>query len=320
LEAEEQHSVGCGPSIFARALLRDQVTLLALLIALVVVVSAVGAEVVAPHNPYLQDLRLRNTPPSFEAVPAVPGLEAPERWLGLIDRSAIPHVLGTDQLGRDELSRLIYGARISLVVGLATAAFSGLVGTPLGLLAGFYRGWVDDLIMRLVDVQMGFPSLMLALVVLYAVGPGFQNLVIVLAVTRWMLYARMARRMAMSLRESPFIEGARVIGCGDGRIIVRHLLPNIMAPILVLMTLEVTRAMLSEAALSFLGLGIQPPQASWGLMLAQGREYITSAWWLVTIPGIAILLATLSINLLATWLRGITDPTQRWRWLAAKRS
>ena len=320
IEEEEKRSFRRQFTVFARALLRDRVTLVSLIIILVVVISAIGAEIVAPHNPYKQELRLRNTGPSLEAAAVTPSTDPRANWLGVIDRNSIPHVLGTDQLGRDELSRLIFGARISLTVGFATVVFSGTVGTFLGLLAGFYRGWVDDLIMRLVDVQMGFPTLMLALAVLYAMGPGFQNLVIVLAVTRWMLYARITRGMMLSLRETPFVEGARVVGCGDLRIMLRHMLPNLLAPIIVLMTLEVARAVLSEAALSFLGLGIQPPEASWGLMLAQGREYITSAWWLVTFPGLAIMITTLSFNLMASWLRSITDPTQRWRWLAAKKA
>jgi peptide/nickel transport system permease protein len=224
-------------------------------------------------------------------------------------------LLGTDQLGRDMVSRIIFGARISLSVGIATVMVSVTAGVVLGLLAGFYRGWVDDLLMRLVDIQMGFPSLLLALAVLYAAGPGFKNLILVLALTRWMVVCRLARAMAMSLRETPFVEAARVLGSGDGRIMFGHLLPNLLSPILVLGTLEFARAMLSEASLSFLGMGIQPPEASWGLMLSQGRQYITNAWWLVAFPGLAILLATLAANLLASWMRAITDPVQRWRWL-----
>jgi peptide/nickel transport system permease protein len=198
---------------------------------------------------------------------------------------------------------------------VATVLVSGIIGVVLGLLAGFYRGRVDDLLMRLVDVQMGFPSLLLALAVLYAAGPSFKNLILVLALTRWMVMARLTRAMTMSLRETPFVEAARVLGAGDPRIMFRHLLPNQLSPIMVLGTLELARAMLSEAALSFLGLGIQPPEASWGLILSQGRAYMGSAWWLVTLPGLAILLSTLSANLLASWIRAITDPIQRWRWI-----
>jgi peptide/nickel transport system permease protein len=232
-----------------------------------------------------------------------------------IARNGSLYLLGTDQLGRDMLARLVFGARVSLSVGIATVIVSGLIGVVAGLLAGFYRGKVDDILMRLVDVQMGFPSLLLALAVLYAAGPSFKNLILVLALTRWMVMARLTRAMTMSLRETPFVEAARVLGSRDRRIMFRHLLPNLLSPIMVLGTLELARAMLSEAALSFLGLGIQPPEASWGLILAQGRAYMNSAWWLVTLPGLAILFSTLSANLLATWIRAITDPVQRWRWI-----
>jgi peptide/nickel transport system permease protein len=267
---------------------------------LVVIVSAVLADQLVQvgliRDPTTQSLLIRNTAPGIAK-----------------DGSFRP--FGTDQLGRDLLARLVYGARVSLSVGAATVLVSGLVGVMLGLLAGFYRGWVDDLLMRLVDVQMGFPSLLLALVVLYAAGPSFKNVVLVLALTRWMVMARLTRAMALSLRESPYVEAARVLGASNQRIMFLHLLPNLLSPVLVLATLEFARAMLSEAALSFLGLGIQPPESSWGLMLSQGRAYIESAWWLVTLPGLAILLSTLATNLLATWIRAITDPVQRWRWL-----
>ena len=283
-----------------RALRRDWITSAAALFLLVVVVCAVFAEQLVQlgllRDPNAQALLVRN---------GAPGIAQ--------DGSFRP--FGTDQLGRDMLARLAFGARISLSVGVATVLVSGLIGIVLGLLAGFYRGWVDDLLMRLVDVQMGFPSLMLALAVLYAAGPSFKNLVLVLALTRWMVMARLTRAMALSLRESPFVEAARVLGASNRRIMFGHLLPNLLSPILVLGTLEFARAMLAEAALSFLGLGIQPPEASWGLSLAKGLAYITSACWLVTFPGLAILLSTLSVNLLATWIRSITDPIQRWRWL-----
>jgi peptide/nickel transport system permease protein len=210
---------------------------------------------------------------------------------------------------------LVFGARVSLSVGVATVLVSGLIGVVLGLLAGYFRGRVDDLIMRIVDVQMGFPNLLLALAVLYAAGPSFKNLILVLALTRWMVMARLTRAMTLSLRETPFVEAAKVLGANHGRIMFLHLLPNLLSPIMVLATLEFARAMLSEAALSFLGLGIQPPESSWGLILSQGRAYIASAWWLVMLPGMAILLSTLSANLLASWIRAITDPVQRWRWL-----
>ncbi|MCL5109985.1 MAG: ABC transporter permease [Chloroflexi bacterium] len=291
-----------GRGEFVRALLRDRVTLSALAFVVFVVVAAVGAGVVSPHDPYAQSLLLRNEGPM---TPADQG---------------IAHILGTDALGRDQLSRLIYGSRISLTVGLASVLVSGVLGTLLGLLAGYYRGRADDVIMRVVDVQMGFPSLLLALVILYGAGSGFLNVVLVLAITRWTVYARVTRSLTLSLRETAFVDAARAIGCTNRRIIFVHVLPNLLSPLLVLATMEVATVILTEASLDFLGLGIQPPESSWGLMLAQGRQYITTAWWLVTFPGLAILLTTLSFNLLATWVRAVTDPVQRWRWLGVRQS
>lgn len=282
------------------ALRRDWITSAAALFLIVVIFCAIVADQLVQigliRDPTTQSLIVRNSPPG-------------------IARNGQLYLMGTDQLGRDMLSRLVFGARVSLSVGVATVLVSGLVGVVLGLLAGYFRGRVDDIVMRLVDVQMGFPSLLLALAVLYAAGPSFKNLILVLALTRWMVMTRLTRAMTLSLRESPFVDAARVLGASHPRIMYLHLLPNLLSPILVLSTLEFARAMLSEAALSFLGLGIQPPESSWGLMLSQGRAYIDSAWWLVMMPGMAILLSTLSANLLATWIRAITDPVQRWRWI-----
>jgi peptide/nickel transport system permease protein len=283
-----------------RALRRDWITLAAAIFITTVVLCAIFADQLVQvgliRNPNTQSLAVRNAAPGFAQDGSL-------------------RLLGTDQLGRDMLSRLVFGARAALRGGISTVLVSGLIGVVLGLLAGYFRGWVDDLLMRLVDVQMGFPSLLLALAVLYAAGPSFKNLILVLALTRWMVMARLTRAMTLSLRETPFVEAARVIGANNARIMFLHLLPNLLSPILVLGTLEFARAMLSEAALSFLGLGIQPPESSWGLILSQGRAYIASAWWLVALPGLAILFSTLSANLLATWIRAITAPVQRWRWL-----
>jgi peptide/nickel transport system permease protein len=288
--------------LYGRALLGDKLTLAALIFLIVLIFATIFAPLVAPFDPEAQSLMLRNKPPMTEAE----------------DGGPIPHILGTDQLGRDLLSRLIFGARVSLLVGFIGALFSGIVGVVLGLTAGYYRGWVDDLIMRFVDIQMGFPSLMTALLVLYVLGPGMWKVILVLAVTRWMVFARVTRSLVLSLREEIFVEAAQTVGCSDRRILFRHMLPNLLSPLLVLVTLEVATMILTEASLSFLGLGIQPPQSSWGLMLAQGRSYVTTAWWLVTFPGVAILLTALSLNLVATWTRAVTDPVTRWRYLGGK--
>jgi peptide/nickel transport system permease protein len=282
-----------------RALLDDKVVLVAVCFIIVVIGSAVFADFVAPYDPNTRALALIRKPPMTPS--AVPG--------------GLPYLLGTDQIGRDILTRLIYGARLSLTVGILTAVVSGTLGVTLGLLAGFYRGRLDDLIMRLVDLQMSMPGLLIALFVLFALGPSQFNLVMVMVLTRWMIYARITRGMMLSLRERPFVEAARALGCSDRRLVLMHMLPNLISPIIVLATLEVATMMLALAALDFLGLGIQPPESSWGLMLAQGREHINSAWWLVTFPGLAIMLTALSFNILATWVRVITDPVSSWRWV-----
>jgi peptide/nickel transport system permease protein len=282
---------------YVRALRRDSVTMTALVFLVLVVVAALAAELVSPHDPYAQSLMARNMEPMSAA------------------EKGIPHLLGTDFLGRDQLSRMIFGARVSLAVGFVSVAISGTFGVILGLVAGYFGGRVDSIIMRIVDVQMAFPTLLLALVILYSAGASFWNVIIVIGITRWMIYARVARSLTLTLRESVFVEAIRAVGSSHKRIIFGHLLPNILSPVLALATLEMASVILTEAALDFLGLGIQPPESSWGLMLSQGRQYMTSAWWLVTFPGLAILLVTLAFNLVATWLRAVTDPVQRWRLL-----
>lgn len=292
-----------GVMLFVRLLFRDKLAFAALIFLILLVLAATFASFVTPFPPNDQSLALRNEP-----------LMTPAE-----DGGFIPHILGTDFLGRDLLTRLIYGARISIAVGLASVFFSGVIGTLLGLIAGFYRGILDDIIMRAVDLQMGFPSLLLALVVLYALGASIFNVILVLAVTRWMVYARITRSLVFSHREEMYVEAARASGCTDQRILFVHILPNLLSPILVLATLEVATMILTEASLSFLGLGIQPPDSSWGLMLAQGREYIRTAWWLIMFPGIFILLTTLSLNLVATWARTVSDPAQRWRLMSGSK-
>lgn len=293
-----------GFKIYIRALYYDKLALAASLFLMVSVFSAIFAPLVTPFSPTDQSIFLRNSAP-FTADEG---------------GGSIPHLLGTDALGRDLLTRLIYGARVSLAVGALGVIVSGTIGVLLGLVSGYYGGRIDDVIMRVVDVQMGFPSLLLALIVLYALGPSIINVIFVLAITAWTIYARVARGITLSQRENVFVEAAHSIGCTDRRILFVHLLPNMLSPLLVLGTLQTASLILAEASLSFLGLGIQPPDSSWGLMLAEGRQYVRSAWWLVTFPGLAIFFTALSLNLLASWFRNVTDPVQRWRFLNPQNS
>jgi len=213
------------------------------------------------------------------------------------------HLLGTDPLGRDALGQLMRGAQVSLIVSVASVIVSGTFGIVLGLLAGYAGGRVDQAIMRLVDLQMSIPSLLIALLVLYILGPSLLNVVLVLSITRWMVYARVSRGLVLSLKQVPYVEAARALGAGHLRIMFRHMLRNITGPLVALATLELALMLLTEASLDFLGLGIQPPNTSWGLMLSDGQQYLTTAWWLVTFPGLAIMLTSLCINLIATSIR-----------------
>ena len=293
-----------------QAFLNDPITLISGVFIVLVVLAVTFAPIVSPHDPDDRQVQLRHVGPLSTGIANDRTVRPPvdvERF----------YLLGTDHLGRDMLSRLFFGGRISMAVGILGVLVSGSIGVFLGLVAGYYRGAIDDVIMRAVDVFMSVPLLFLALMVLFILGPSFTNIIIVFAVSRWMLYCRVTRGVVMSLREQTFIEAARALGCSDQRIIGRHILPNLMTPLLTLAALDVPRNILTESALSFLGFGIQPPDSSWGLMLASGRQYITSAWWVVVVPGMAIFLTALSFNLVGLWLRAVSDPLQRWRWLKA---
>jgi peptide/nickel transport system permease protein len=212
-------------------------------------------------------------------------------------------LLGTDVLGRDVLSGLIWGGRVSLIVGLCSVLGAGVIGTTLGLIAGHLRGWVDEVIMRLVDVQLSFPFILLAVLIMYVLGPGLANVVIVLVVATWPLYARVARAETLRLSASDFVLAARSMGANRARIIFRHILPNALTPLVVVAAFAVPQMIIFEAALSFLGLGMPPDQISWGSMLAAGRSVLENAWWIATLPGLAIMITILSINILGEALR-----------------
>jgi peptide/nickel transport system permease protein len=252
--------------------------------------TAVFAPQLAPWDPGRQMLLKRLRPPMWQ------------------ERGLREHPLGTDHLGRDILSRILYGGRISLGVGLTAVTLSALIGVTLGLLAGFFGGRADAFIMRVVDVFLAIPYILLAMGVVFALGPSLLNVILVMAVTRWVQFARIVRADVLSLREREFVAGARARGNRPLRLLLHHVLPNALTPIIVVATLELAFMIIYESALSFLGLGVQPPTPTWGWMLADGRNYLATAWWLATLPGLAIMLTVLAVNLLGDWLRDTLDP------------
>jgi peptide/nickel transport system permease protein len=258
-----------------------------------VVIAAIGGEALAPHDPNGLNLAAAFRPPVWQ------------------DKGSLEYLLGTDNLGRDVLSRIIAGARVSLVVAAYAIVFSGGLGALVGMISGYFGKAVDAVIMRLVDIQMSIPSLALALVLAAVLSPGLDTVVVVITVTYWTWYARLVRGEILSLKERDYIALAKVAGCGTATIFARHLLPNILNTLLVLATLQVGQVIIFEASLSFLGLGIQSPDVSWGLMLADARNYIGNAWWAITLPGVAIMLTCLSANLIGDWLRDTFDPKRR---------
>jgi peptide/nickel transport system permease protein len=263
------------------------------LILLGLVATALLSPYVAPHNPVRERLIDRLLPPA---------------WVGDGDWR---YLLGTDHLGRDLVSRIMYGSRVSLVVGFAAVAIGGILGTALGVAAGFLGGRTDEIIMAMADMQLAFPTILLAIAIIAVLGPSFINLVIVIGISGWVTYARIARGQVLSVREKEFIEAIRAQGGSQWRIVWYHVLPNILSPLIVVATLDLARTIILESTLSFLGLGIQPPTPSWGGMLSDGREYLLSAWWIATFPGVALMLTALSFNRLGDWIRDLTDPRLR---------
>jgi peptide/nickel transport system permease protein len=256
-------------------------------------VAALAAPLLATTDPIEQDLAVALRPPF---------------WM---EGGSLGHPLGTDHLGRDVYSRLVYGAQISLTISVLAALLGAVVGVAAGLVAGYLGGRVDAVIMRIADLNLAFPLILLALAVVALLGANLRNLVIVMAVTTWMIYARIVRGLSLGLREREFVQAVRALGAHDARIIARHILPNVLAPVMVIWTLEVARIILMESALSFLGLGVPPPTPTWGRMLAEGRDYLTVAGWIAIFPGLAILVTVLGINFLGDGLRDLLDPRLR---------
>jgi peptide/nickel transport system permease protein len=268
-------------------LLANPLNLVALLLIALFAVGAILAAVIAPYDPLVQALGSRLEPPSAA------------------------HWLGTDQLGRDIASRLLYGARISLFIGLVVVASAGLVGTVVGLVAGYVAGLVDEALMRLTEVFLAFPPLILAMAIAGALGPSLTNAIIAIAAVTWAVYARLVRGQVLSLRRREYVEAARSIGASGPRILIRHLLPNVLAPLLVQASFDMGAAIISAAGLSFIGFGAQPPTPEWGVMISEGRNFISTEPWLSLFPGLAILLAVGAFNLLGDGLRDLFDPRLR---------
>jgi peptide/nickel transport system permease protein len=261
----------------------------------VFVIAALFAPLIAPYDPAHQTLTAR--------------LSAPAGFDGAVSG----HPLGTDQLGRDMFSRLVYGARVSLGISVLGTVIGASFGILLGLLAGFRKGVVDEVIMLLVDAQMALPLVVLALIAIAIFGTGLPVLVLVVGLAGWDSHARLTRSMVLSVRERQFVLAAQASGAGRSRIMFRHVLPNIASPLIVLASFQLTAIILLESSLSFLGVGVQPPTPSWGSMIGEGRDYLSTAWWIAVVPGIAIVLTTMAISLTGDWLRDTLDPTLRQR-------
>jgi len=260
------------------------------IIVLAVVLTAIFADVLIPHNPAENDLS---------------NLLKPPVW---IEGGSTEHILGTDNLGRDILSRVIVGSRVSLLVGVFSVVLAGIIGLVVGLLAGYYGGIIDNILMRLVDSFLAIPSILFILVVLAVFKPSIMVLIIVIGFTNWINYARIVRGEVLSVKEHDFVKASQSIGTKNSKIIKNHILPNIISSFIVISALSVATTIILEASLSFLGLGIQPPDVSWGAMLTDGRDYLATNWWIATFPGIAITITVLGIIFLGDWLRDVLDP------------
>jgi len=283
-----------------RILSEDKVALASVVFVVVVVLSAVFAPWIAPYSPSDISLTDRLLPPVWS------------------DGGGWSHVLGTDALGRDVLSRIVFGARNSLLIGVSVVVIAGAFGTVVGLIAGYRGGRADAILMRLADAQLAFPGLLLVILIISVLGPSIPIIIVVIAVYGWMIFARLVRGNVLQLREDLYIRAAVMAGCGPIRLMRRHLLPNLVSPIMTQAMLELARVILVEASLSYLGLGIQPPNVSWGLMVAENQAYLREGWWTVFFPGLILVFTIVALNLIASWLRVRSDPQQQ-QLIAARR-
>ena len=282
-------------STFISLLGRDRAASVGLLlVALWLGIALIGPLVIG-SDPNRQDLSAALLPPVWQSG------------------GSATYPLGTDHLGRDILTRIIYGARTSLIIGVVAVLLAGVLGSSVGIVAGEWGGWVDEIFMRLADIQLAIPFILLGITVLALLGASIFNMILVLILFGWVIYARLARSEVLYLREQEFVLAARALGTPRWRIMAYHLLPNVAGQVIIISTLELANVIILEAALSFLGVGIRPPQVSWGAMLANGRDYLTVAWWIATLPGIAITVTILGINLVGDWANDVLDPRRRWR-------
>ncbi|SOC42896.1 ABC transporter permease [Salinicoccus kekensis] len=276
-----------------RLLIRSKTGTVGLIIVVTAIIIALLAPVLAPHNPAAINPANMLTPPV---------------WM---ENGTTEHILGTDNLGRDILSRILYGSQVSLIVGVSSVVLAGIIGVTVGLIAGYFGGFIDSALMRLVDAFLAIPTILFALVILAVFEPSVFTLIIVLGITNWVAYARLVRSEALSIKERDFVRAAHSIGVSNFKIITRHLLPNVISSFIVISTLSVATTIILEASLSFLGLGVQPPTVSWGSILSDGRDYLATSWWLATFPGIAITVTVLGIIFLGDWLRDVLDPKSK---------
>ena len=290
-----------------RTLRRARLGLAGLIVLSIITAAAIFAPWVAPHDPYEGTLSMSRRCPALTTCPNLGGSFARTA----ATEGSLEYPLGTDVNGRDILSRIIYAARISLIVGVTAVAIGGTVGISAGLLSGYYGGAVDSLIMRIADVQLAFPFILLAIAIIAVLGGGLFNVILVLGIGSWVPYARVVRGQVLSAKSQEYVIAARTIGAHDLVVLFRHILPNVIAPAIIIATFAMAAAIIGEATLSFLGVGIQAPTPTWGNMLADGRAYVASAWWLATFPGLAIVLTVLSINVIGDWLRDYLDPRMR---------
>ncbi|MDC3156592.1 ABC transporter permease [Pelagibacteraceae bacterium] len=277
---------------FSIALIKNKWALISIIWLFIIIIIAIFASELAPFDPNKNNIMERVAPP-----------------LTLDKQGNMKYFIGSDALGRDSFSRLIFGAQVSLIVGFSAVLVGGILGTALGVYAGFYGKWIDDIIMRLADIQLAFPFILLAILFLVVLGEGLINLIIVLGIGQWVTYARIARAQTISQKEKEYVEAAKALGVSNFSIMFGSILPNIFAPLIVIASFNVASVILAEAALSFLGLGVPPQIPTWGAMLAESRDHIfAKRWWMPFFPGMAILLTVLAFNIVGDWLRDYLDP------------